>query len=224
MSGPRDARADDRAVERFRLGNELVDGPRLFVAVPLTPAAMAAVAELVAGIRLAPEPAPGERRDPADVRWVRMDGLHLTLRFLGPTEPDRIPLLADAVRQAAGQVGEFEIGLAGAGVFPNPTRPRVLWLGLGRGIEPLNELTAGLGLALAERGWPFDDRPVRPHLTLARSDGVAAGPLMAGRLLEAAANLDVRWTAEQVVLFESQTGGGPARYLRRLEVGLAPAP
>jgi 2'-5' RNA ligase len=197
------------------------DGPRLFVAVPLPTEAMAAVADLVAGVRLAPEPAPGERRDPLDVRWVRMDGLHLTLRFLGPTDPGRLPEAEAAVQAAVVGSAPFEVGLAGAGVFPNPTRPRVLWLGIGRGIDQLESLTIRLSGALAERGWPHDDRPVRPHLTLARSDGVASGALVARRLLTAAADLDLRWQADRLVLFESQTGGGPARYVRHLEVPLA---
>lgn len=212
----------DSQVRRFRPPGDEIDGPRLFVAVPLSATAMAAVAELVAGVRLAPEPAPGDRRDPHDVRWVRMDGLHLTLRFLGPTDPERVPEARAAVTNAAEGLHPFEVGLAGAGAFPSPVRPRVLWLGLGLGVDALDELTSRLSTALAEHGWPHDDRPVRPHLTLARSDGVAAGSLVAGRLLAAAADLDLRWTADRVVLFESQTGGGPARYLRLLEVPLDP--
>jgi len=203
-------------------GGEL-EGPRLFVAVPLPAETMAAVADLVSGVRLAPEPAPGERRDPRDVRWVRMDGLHLTLRFLGPTDPDRLPAARAAVQAAVAGSAPFEVGLAGAGVFPNPVRPRVLWLGIGLGIDPLEALTVSLSGALADRGWPHDDRPVRPHLTLARSDGVATGALVAGRLLTAAADLDLRWLADRLVLFESQTGGGPARYVRLLEARFPPS-
>lgn len=210
----------DSHVRRFRPPQAEIDGPRLFVAVPLPPSTMEAVATLVAGVRLAPEPAPGERRDRHDVRWVRMDGLHLTLRFLGPTDPARLPEARAAVLEAASGVGPFELGLAGAGAFPSPTRPRVLWLGLGLGTDPLEELTIRLSTALADHGWPHDDRPPRPHLTLARSDGVPAGSLVAGRLLTAAADLDLRWTADRVVLFESQTGGGPARYVRLLEAQL----
>jgi RNA 2',3'-cyclic 3'-phosphodiesterase len=210
----------DGQVRRFRRADDEIDGPRLFVAVPLPPTALASVAKLVAGIRLAPEPGPGERRDPLDVRWVRMDGLHLTLRFLGPTDPQRLPAARAAVVASAAGVDPFEVGLAGAGAFPNPVRPRVLWLGLGRGVDALQALTVRLSTALAERGWPHDDRPVRPHLTLARSDGVASGSLVAGRLLAASADLDLRWTADRVVLFESQTGGGPARYLPLLDVPL----
>jgi len=206
---------------RFLAAHDELEGPRLFVAVPLPGPARAAVEALVARVRLAPEPAPGQRRDTQDVRWVRMDGLHLTLRFLGPTDPARLPQARSAVTAAAAGVASFEMGLAGAGAFPNPARPRVLWLGLGRGLEALEALSVRLSRALADCGWPHDDRPVRPHLTLARSDGVAAGSLVAGRLLAAAVNLDLTWTADRIVLFESQTGGGPARYLPLLEVPLA---
>ena len=62
-------------------------------------------------------------------------------------------------------------------------------------------------------GWPPDDRPFRAHLTLARSDGVAVGPLVAGRLAAAMAERRVQATVEHVGLFESVTGGGPARYV-----------
>jgi 2'-5' RNA ligase len=209
---------------RFPAAHDDLDGPRLFVAVPLPEPAMTTVAALVAGVRLAPEPGPGQRRDPTDVRWVRMDGLHITLRFLGPTDPGRLPQARSAVVAAAAGVARFELGLAGAGAFPNPTRPRVLWLGLGRGVDALEALTGRLSGALADHGWPHDDRPVRAHLTLARSDGVAAGSLVAGRLLAAALDLDLRWTVDRIALFESQTGGGPARYVPLLEVPLADPP
>jgi RNA 2',3'-cyclic 3'-phosphodiesterase len=197
-------------------------GPRLFIAVPLPAEARSVIEALVASVRVAPEPEPGQRRDPHDVRWVRMDGLHVTLRFLGPTDPDRIAELKAAVATAATGGQPFELGLAGAGAFPNPTRPRVLWLGLEHGLSALNELTVRLAGSLAAHGWPHDDRPVRPHLTLARSDGVAAGSRVAAGLVAAAANLDLRWIVDRIVLFESQTGGGPARYLPLHEVPLRP--
>jgi 2'-5' RNA ligase len=204
----------------FRPPPDEADGPRLFIALPLPDEARRAIEALVAGVRLAPEPGVGERRDPKDVRWVRMDGLHVTVRFLGPTEPDRIAPARAAVEAAAAGFPPFELGLAGAGAFPNTARPRVLWLGLAQGLEPLDDLTRRVAQALAEQGWPHDDRPARPHLTLARSDGVASGALVAGRLIAAAAILDLRWTADRLVLFESLTGGGPARYVPLLDLPL----
>jgi 2'-5' RNA ligase len=57
-------------------------------------------------------------------------------------------------------------------------------------------------------------------MTLARSDGVRAGPETLRRLVAEAEHLDVAWRADELVLFESVTGGGPARYESLLTVPL----
>ena len=164
-------RASDAGTDRRR-GDPYagIPGRRIFVAVPVAPAAREAVERLVAGVRAAA--APGER----EVRWVRLDGLHVTLRFIGPTlgatDPDCGGCRC-ARRRPAG--APFEVGLAGAGAFPDPVRPRALWLGIGAGAAELAALTVAVDRELASRGWPPEDRPFRPHLTLARSDGIGVG-------------------------------------------------
>lgn len=177
-------------------------GRRLFVAVPLAEPARQAVASLMAGLAAGPP----------RLRWVRPESLHLTLRFLGPTLDDALPGVREAVTEAAARVRPFDVRLGGTGAFPPRGRPRVLWVGVVDGEPGLAALAAALEDALAARGWPRDDRPFRAHLTLARSDGVAG----AERIVEAAAehgrNLVAAWTADRVVLFESLSGGGPARY------------
>jgi RNA 2',3'-cyclic 3'-phosphodiesterase len=191
-----------------------IPGRRIFVASPLPEVAREAVEVLVAGVRASADP--GER----EVRWVRLDGLHITLRFIGPTMEARIAPATEAVRAAAAASDAFEASLDGAGAFPDPVRPRALWLGIGAGAGELTRLTALVDRELAARGWPPDDRPFRPHLTLARSDGVGTGSRTAGRLVQAAAGLDVRWRVDRLVLFESVTGGGPARYVPLAEAPL----
>lgn len=181
-------------------------GRRLFVAVPLPADAVADVASLVERVR-----APGVPGGGRDVRWVRMDGLHLTLRFLGPTLEDRVASTRVAVRSA--EVGPgFEVELGGAGAFPSPVRPRTLWLGIVDGTAGLESLAGQIDAALVAGGWPPADRPFRPHLTLARSDGISAGAGLAARLMEDASDLHLRFRVDRVGLFESLTGGGPARY------------
>ncbi len=184
-----------------------IPGRRIFVAVPLPDDAREAIERLVARVRAGG--APGER----EVRWVRLDGIHVTLRFLGPTLEPRIPDAAAAIRATAAAVAPFEVALDGAGAFPGLVRPRALWIGIGDGAGRLAELAAQLGSELVARGWPADERPFRAHLTLARSDGVAAGARTAEGLIGAAADLRVRWTVDRIALFESVTGGGPARYI-----------
>jgi 2'-5' RNA ligase len=211
MSARRASRAADRDARPTR---------RLFVGVPLPDDAAAAVGEVVGAVRTMPL-AEGIR----DVRWVRLDGLHLTLRFLGPTEPERIePTLAavDGVGRSA--AGPIAIELAEAGSFPSGRRPRTLWIGLSRGVEELGELAAATDAALATVGWERDPRPFRPHLTLARSDGATAGPLVADRLADAMSGRRIACTVDRIGVFESVTGGGPARYVPLMLRSLGPSP
>lgn len=184
-----------------------IPGRRLFVAVPLPDDAVEAIAQLVASVRA--DGVPGGGRD---VRWVRLDGLHLTLRFLGPTPPERVEPTQAAVMEAAVGIEPFELTIEGAGAFPSAHRPRALWLGVGDGKERLAAAAAVVDRALEPVGWPPDPRPFRAHLTLARSDGVSAGPAIAARLTAAAADLRLPVAVERIGLFESLTGGGPARY------------
>ncbi|HEY7971190.1 MAG TPA: RNA 2',3'-cyclic phosphodiesterase [Candidatus Limnocylindrales bacterium] len=180
--------------------------PRLFVAVPLDELARAAVTGIVEQVR-------AQIPDGRGIRWVRLDGLHLTLRFIGPTDNDRVPIVAEAVHEAAAGEASTRLRLAGAGAFPPHGRPRTIWLGIDEGVDRLTALTARLDEALAARGWDPETRPFRAHVTLARTDGARSGPATAAALREAAADLSVVSAVDRLVLYESVTGGGPARYV-----------
>ncbi|MEA2537998.1 MAG: 2,3-cyclic 3-phosphodiesterase [Chloroflexota bacterium] len=190
-----------------------IPGRRIFVAVPVSAEAREAIEAIVASVRGLADP--GER----EVRWVRLDGLHVTLRFIGPTLEPRIADALEAVRAAAAASVPFEAAIAGGGAFPVPDRPRALWLGIGQGAAELTALTHAVDRELAARGWAAEGRPFRPHLTLARSDGIGSGARTAERLVAASAGLDIRWPVDRLALFESVTGGGPARYM---PIGEAP--
>lgn len=182
-------------------------GRRVFIAVPLPDSARDSIAGVVDRVRA--EGVPGGGRD---VRWVRLDGLHLTLRFLGPTLEPRIESARDAVRIAAAIAVPFDLSIGGAGMFPPVGRPRALWLGIRDGGERLGELAGQVDAALVDGGWPAEVRPFRAHLTLARADGVSAGAAIGARLEGEAADLRVPVRVDRIGLFESLTGGGPARY------------
>jgi RNA 2',3'-cyclic 3'-phosphodiesterase len=186
----------------------LNDDPRLFVAVPLTDEATAAVADVVERIR-ATEP------EGRGVRWVRLEGLHLTLRFLGPTPEGRVAELADAVEAVAQGVEPFTITIRGAGAFPPAGRPRTIWLDIRDGVEKLEEMAVRLDERLAGLGWERERRPFQAHLTLARADGVRAGPATVAALTAAAADLAIESRIDRLILFESITGSGRARYVER---------
>lgn len=106
------------------------------------------------------------------VRWVRPEQMHLTLRFLGDTPVERLPAIQTAMDEAAGQHAPFDLMLAHLGCFPNPKRPRVIWVGLvaagGQNSRELLALKAALDAGLMPLGWPPEDKPFRAHLTLGR--------------------------------------------------------
>ncbi len=195
------------------------DLPRLFVAVPLGEEARASVERLAEEVQANAEAAARAQRSP--VRWVRMDGLHVTLRFLGPTPAARIAELSAIVDHAAALVAPFHVSIRGSGAFPSARRPRTLWLGIDHGSAQLADLARRFDEGLAKSGWPVDDRVFRAHLTLARADGRREGPVVADLLAERAAAFEAQFPADRLVLFESVTGGGPARYVVHHEASLA---
>jgi RNA 2',3'-cyclic 3'-phosphodiesterase len=188
------------------------------VAVPLSEAARSAVRALVDSVIADPD-APAAAR----LRWAVGENLHLTMRFLGPIAPARVAEVAAAAAAAAARHAAIDVRLGGAGAFPSPARPRVLWLALADGAPGLTALAATLGDELALRGWDRDERPFRAHLTLARADGIAGAWRAVGALEAAAAGLEAGWTADRLVVYESLLGVGPAQY-RPLATALLGAP
>lgn len=179
---------------------------RLFVAIPVAPAALDACRRLLEPVRTGPA---GRA-----ARWVRTDNLHLTLRFLGATPAEQVEHVAAAMREAATGRRMFEMRLAGAGAFPSASRPRVLWLGLARGAAEAAAIAETLQEPLAALGWPRDERPFKPHLTVARTDAasIADGARVAAALVEAAAPWQVDFVADRVVLYRSHLRSGPPVY------------
>jgi len=179
---------------------------RLFFAVPAPAAVRATIGDLMQ--RVQSSVGDGTAR----IRWVRVDGLHLTLRFLGPTPAKLLPTLEDAADSLARAADPFEVGLSGGGAFPSPARPRTLWIGVTTGADRLANLADALTRAVIERGHALETRPFAPHLSIARTDGLRQATAAAEALEAAAGSLDVRFTADRLVLFQSLLGGGPARY------------
>ena len=179
---------------------------RLFIAVPLPPAALDAGRSLIEGVR--------DGTSVSGVRWVRPEGLHVTLRFLGWTAPGRVEPIGAAIESAIGDHAPFGVTLAGAGSFPEGKRPRTLWIGIREGADELADLARRLDAPLAALGWPPEGRPFRPHLTIARTDAAHGtdGVTVAGALADAARAWSVSFEASTVALYQSHLGSGAARY------------
>lgn len=130
---------------------------RLFLAINIDPAIRRAVADATEPLRVA---APS-------LAWIAEPKLHLTLKFLGETEPDAAARLGPAMDAVASRHRPFAMRLRHVGAFPNFRRARVVWMG----VEPsprLELLHHDVEVACADAGFPLDGRPFRPHVTIAR--------------------------------------------------------
>ena len=102
------------------------------------------------------------------MRLVRPEALHFTLQFLGNRTAEEESSAAGACAVAAAAVGTFALSIGGLGCFPNERRPRVIWLGVREGAEPLVTLQRRLADELLRRGLIHEREDFTPHLTLAR--------------------------------------------------------
>lgn len=187
---------------------------RLFIAVPLSTPSRDACRSLLESVN--------GHREAWAARWVGTDSLHLTLRFLGATPSERVPEIREALTDALAGRQAFAVRLGGGGAFPAAGKVRVLWLGIVEGADALGAMAAAIDERLAARGWTSEQRPFRPHLTVARTDATSiADGHAAARLLAAAAETwSTAFEADRVVLYRSHLGRGPAQYEALEEVGL----
>ncbi len=182
---------------------------RAFVAIVPPDSVLDAVELAIAPLRDEP-PREEPPRDKPLLRWAPRAQWHLTLQFLGAVpDPDA---LAGQLRLALDGVDAPALALGGLGAFGPAGRATVLWVGLREGRDPLVDLAARVATAAAGAGLALEERPYRPHLTVARA--VSALDL---RVPIAAASPTIvpSWLADEVVLFESILGRGGTSHLPR---------
>jgi len=103
-----------------------------------------------------------------DVRWVRPEGIHLTVIFMGDVQEEDIPAMAGFIGTVCSGYGPFTVALKGMGCFPNTRNPRVLWLGVEGSLERMSRFQNEIRTGLAPFGIREEKRDFRPHLTLGR--------------------------------------------------------
>ena len=143
--------------------------------------------------------------------WTRIENIHLTLKFFGNVALDRIPKISTATSRAAKEFSSFPIGVGTTGVFPGPSRPQVLWIGVSDSTSKLSGLQRRLEEECEIEGFEKEDRAFRPHLTLARMRKAEG----AKRLAEAHLHMQfdpAEITLTELIVFRSELSNKGSRY------------
>lgn len=151
------------------------------------------------------------RRAFPDVRasWVREQNLHLTLKFLGDVSIADISKLSAAVDAATRSIKSFELTVSGCGAFPTHGQPKVLWIGTQA--SGLLELNAAIECECERAGFAREQRPFRPHLTIARLRSTKGARSLAHLDIERGFDSYLVKVAEVSVIRSELTSGG-SRY------------
>ena len=152
------------------------------------------------------------RKSNAQVGWVRIEGVHLTLKFLGNVELDLIEEMKPVLAGIASQTPPIHLEPAGCGAFPTIRSPRVVWVGLRGEIDLLAELARRVEAAMEPFGFKREDRPFKPHLTLGRVKGRQRLGALQQILLEHRDFTAEPFDAFEVVLYKSDLRPDGARY------------
>jgi 2'-5' RNA ligase len=104
----------------------------------------------------------------AEVSWVKPENIHLTLQFLGEIHPNLVEKVGLCLEEIVPTQAQFTCEIAGTGVFPNPNRARVLWIGVTQGKEQVIQLQSAIEKTLDKLNISKEDRAFHPHLTLGR--------------------------------------------------------
>jgi 2'-5' RNA ligase len=145
------------------------------------------------------------------VRWVRPEGIHLTLKFLGEVAAVRRPGLEAALAGPAMGGTPFHLEASGVGLFPERGAPRIVWVGIRGEVETAAALRRAIDGATQPLGFEPEGREFRPHLTLGRVRGSGGGDWRAA--LERASIAEAgRFEVREFVLFESRLGPEGAAY------------
>ena len=102
------------------------------------------------------------------VRWAKKGSTHLTLKFFGSITERDIRSIEDTLKAMSPELAPIPIAVGTMGVFPNLSKPRVLWVGITTGLKELTAMQAKIEAALEPAGFAREERAYRPHLTLGR--------------------------------------------------------
>lgn len=186
---------------------------RAFIAIPLPESILKAISAAQEKLR----------RTALGIRWVRPEGIHLTLKFLGNISPTDVSHVQSAIEQTTRAFRPFTLKAKGIGVFPDFRRPRVIWLGITGDLEILHALQRDLESELKSHGFEKEKRPFKGHLTLGRIRNRLDRDKLSKALQELEDFETGSFRADSVVLFRSKLHPGGAVYSKIAEAALKSA-
>ncbi len=131
---------------------------RTFLAIPLPKT-------LTGYLKTLPEPMINQKDH---INWVKRENIHITLNFLGDTNPENIEAHSSQLEKIVGAYPNFEIGTLDTGIYPHANDPRVLWVGVAPYGSEFSSFKRDIDRELKVLGYTIDKRPFQPHITLAR--------------------------------------------------------
>ncbi len=106
----------------------------------------------------------------AEVKWDTPDKFHITLKFLGDVDPEKLSALAESLATVTSAATAFQLVYTAVGAFPDLVHPRVIWAGA-RANDALTSLQGQVELTCDRFGFPKETRTFHPHITLGRVKG-----------------------------------------------------
>ncbi len=187
-------------------------GLRTFLAIDLPSSLQLAIGQHIRTVK----------RELPGLSWSKPENLHVNLKFIGDTTERQVDQIHQAVEPAVSHASPFVVELKGFGAFPDDRSPRVLWIGLDGALDRLITLAGCVGQAVVPLGFPLEDRPFRPHLTVARvkKDHRAVGRTLHGLGMFTVPFLCGPLSVERVALFQSELRPDGAVYTKLWDVSL----
>jgi 2'-5' RNA ligase len=155
------------------------------------------------------------RRTGLDLKWVKVDNIHLTVVFMGNIRSEDVRAIEKEAGDVCFRFEPFKIALKGLGVFPNIRRPRVLWLGLETETERISAFRDSLQERLLTFGVKEEKRAFAPHLTLGRFRKPERHDPLLGDIISRYADIKTPvGRLEELVMFKSELRPGGAEYTK----------
>ena len=104
----------------------------------------------------------------AELKWIKNENIHLTLRFLGEIDDKYHDKIFEAMNKVAEDARSVNLSLTGLGMFPDENHPTVIWVGIGGDVEELRQMSEKCDYYLDDGGFEIKKRHFRPHITIGR--------------------------------------------------------